>query len=138
MNGRFEIIDAFVDGETVDPVALKQALSEPEGRDHLVDAWLLRDLVQEEMATDAAAPPPRAAAPARRAWRLAAMVAGVCLIGGYAIGARFPAILGTPPAAPSEAAIGPVASSPSSTVPVPTRVIRLEFDPAVPEGSGGR
>ena len=86
MNRRFEIIDAFVDGETVDPVALKQALSEPEGRDHLVDAWLLRDLVQEEMASDAAAPTPRAVAPARRAWLLAAMVAGVCLIGGYAIG----------------------------------------------------
>ncbi len=138
MTGRFEIIDAFVDGEAVDPAALKQALSEPEGRDHLVDAWLLRDLVQEEMASDVATTPPRAAAPARRAWILAAMVAGVCLIGGYAIGARFPSILGPRPAVPAASDVSPAPPSASFPVPQPTRVIRLDFDPAVKESGGGR
>ena len=136
MTGRFEIIDAFVDGETVDPAALKAALSEPEGRDHLVDAWLLRDLVQEELATDAAIPPPRTQP--RRAWLFAAMIAGVCLIGGYAIGTRFPSMLGTTPApvATSEPVAAPVPAS--SAVPEPTRVIRLDFGPSGTEGSGGR
>jgi hypothetical protein len=138
MTDQFEIIDAFVDGEIVDPVALKQALSEPEGRDHLVDVWLLRDLVQEELASDAAVPPPRRAAPARRAWLIAAMVAGVSLIGGYALGTRFPTIAGTPPTATPAAEIAPAAPPRSFGVPPPTRVIRLEFDAAVPEGSGGR
>ena len=86
MDERFEVLDAFVDGELVDPGDVKRALSEPEGRDYLLDAWLLRGVVQEEMATDIATPVPvRAAAPRRqpafakatagRSWAVAALPA---------------------------------------------------------------
>ena len=41
MDASHEILDAFIDGETVDPATLKQVLSDPAGRDYLIDAWLL-------------------------------------------------------------------------------------------------
>jgi hypothetical protein len=138
MDSSFEILDAFVDGETVDPVALKQALSEAAGRDYLVDAWLLRGLVQDETASDAAPPYPRARAPVR-SWLIAATIAGVCLVGGYVAGARFTGVLvprqGTP-AAPAEAVSAPASSS--FPVPPATRVIRLELDPNWKESAEGR
>lgn len=137
MDGRFEIIDAFVDGEAVDPAALKRALSEPEGRDSLIDAWLLRGVVQDEMALDAITPPRRAPVPARRPWVIAAAVAGVCLVGGYVAGTRFPNAVGSRPA---EAPPVETTAPPSSSFPLPpaTRVIRLELDPAWTSNAGGR
>ena len=38
-----EVIDAFVDGERVDATRFKAALADAEGRDYLVDAWMLRE-----------------------------------------------------------------------------------------------
>ena len=136
MDGRFDIIDAFVDGEPVDPAALKHALAEADGRDYLVDAWLLRNVVQDEMAQETSAP--RAVRPAaRRPWLIAAAVAGVCLVGGYVAGTRFPGPAGSPPPAAvapqNEVAAPPAASFP---VPTPTRVIRLELEPASDSGAG--
>jgi hypothetical protein len=137
MDSSFEILDAFVDGETVDPVALKQALSHAAGRDYFVDAWLIRRLVQDEMASDAAPPSPHTRAP-MRSWLIAATIAGVCLVGGYMAGARFTGVLvprpGTP-AAPAETTSAPAAQS--FPVPPATRVIRLELDPNWKE-TGGR
>lgn len=46
MTDPYEVIAAFADGERVDPAALKQALSEPAGRDYLVDLLALREAVQ--------------------------------------------------------------------------------------------
>lgn len=139
MDGRFEIIDAFVDGESVDPAALKRALAEDEGRDYLVDAWLLRDLVQDEIAADIAMPAPRAAAPARRSWLIAAALAGVCLAGGYVAGTRLPGLFGPGPTGtvPTEVSAPPPEPA-SFPVPAPTRVIRLEIDPNGKEAGGGR
>ena len=147
MDERFEVLDAFVDGELVDPGDVKRALSEPEGRDYLLDAWLLRGVVQEEMAADAAAPiPVRTAAPRRQTFAVAAAVAGVCLIGGYLVGTRLPNLLGTAPAtvppvtvtAPSAPpAPAPVPVKTSFPLPQPTRMILLEFQTTANASAGG-
>jgi hypothetical protein len=136
MEQSYEILDAFVDGESVDPAALKRALSDAEGRDYLVDAWLLRGLVQDEIASESAAPRPRGGGSVR-SWLIAATVAGVCLVGGYVAGARFAGVL-VPRStqAPVESVSPTPASSPA--VPAATRVIRLELDPNWKETVGGR
>ena len=137
MDASFEILDAFVDGETVDPVALKQALSDAAGRDYFVDAWLLRGLVQDEVASDGAPLSPHTRTP-MRSWLIAATIAGVCLVGGYMAGARFTGVLVPRPdaqTAPAETASAP--TSQSFPVPPATRVIRLELDPNWKE-TGGR
>ena len=112
MNERFEIIDALVDDEPVDAAALKAALTDPAGRDYLVDAWTLRGLVQDELAVEAAPAP--ATSGRSRAWLVAAALAGVCLVGGYLTGARFPMV---PPAQPA------VNAPPAPTVAPASRAI---------------
>lgn len=137
MDAPHEILDAFVDGEAVDPAALKQALADAAARDYLVDAWLLRGLVQDEIASESAPTKPQAAAPVRH-WLIAATAASVCLVGGYLAGARFPAAREPRPmpTAPIEAVSAPAPQS--FPVPPATRVIRLEMDPNWKEGAGGR
>jgi hypothetical protein len=150
MSGPFEVLDAFVDGELVDADDVKRALSEPEGRDFLVDAWLLRNVVQDEMTTDAAVPAPsRQTAPRRQSWAIAAAVAGVSLLGGFLVGTRLPNVLTParldPPAAtatvPSPPATlpapAPVPVSTSFPLPTPTRVIQLEFQTNANVSAGG-
>ena len=44
MSDVHDVIEAFIDGEYVDPSLLKQALSEEAGRDLLVDLLVLRVL----------------------------------------------------------------------------------------------
>lgn len=41
----FLVVEAFIDGEAIDLEALKDALSRPEGREHLVDLLALREAV---------------------------------------------------------------------------------------------
>ncbi len=138
MDASYEILDAFVDGETVDPVALKRALSDPAGRDYLIDTWMLRGLVQDELATEVAPPNPQLSpSSSPRSWLIAASIAAVCLVGGYAVGARFAGVIVPRPApAPAESVSAPMLSS--SAVPAATRVIRLEMDPNWNERVGGR
>jgi len=138
MDSSFEVLDAFVDGETVDAAALKQALSEAAGRDYFVDAWLLRGLVQDEIASDTAPPSARPHAPIR-SWLIAAAIAGVCLVGGYMAGARVTGVL-VPRPGPSTPPAETVTAPASQSFPVPpaTRVIRLEMDPNWKESAGGR
>ena len=76
MNPKLEIIDALIDGEPVDAGALRDALAESSGRDYLVDAWLLREAVQEDHAPAPALTCLRQARPDRR-WLVAAALAGV-------------------------------------------------------------
>jgi hypothetical protein len=138
MDASHEILDAFVDGEAVDPEALKRALSDPAGRDYLVDAWLLRGLVQDEIASEIAMPHTRASGGLRH-WLIAASVAAVCLVGGYLAGARYANVIvprPSTPAAPPETVTAP--ASPSFPVPAATRVIRLDMDPNWKETGGGR
>jgi hypothetical protein len=135
MDARFEILDAFVDGEPVDPAELKDALADPDGRQYFVDAWALRNAVHEEMVADPAVYE-RRALPRFRNWIFAASAASVCLIGGYAVGSR---VGPAGPVAPASDAADAVASpSAPFPAPAPTRVIRLELDPNWTERAGGR
>lgn len=107
-----EVISAFIDDEPFDPQALAHALSEPTGRDLLIDLVALRRLVQPADG----APSIRTADPVRpRPWRLVAAAAVLLstLAGGYLIGERR-------------------ATSTASEAPPPTRVV--EAVPFVPAG----
>ena len=133
-----QVIDAFIDGERVDPNALKAALAESAGRDYFVDVWLMREAVHGEGAADATPPvEPAVVLPRRepRRWMMpaAAAIAGA-LIGGYAAGYRTPGGVASPAAPPQGPAI--TVSAPPSAFPVPpaTRVIQLEFRPDTTAG----
>jgi len=131
MSANLEVIDAFVDGERVDPAVLKEALSEAAGRDYFVDLWALRDAMQQDREVSA---DPRATAvtsrPALRRWLVAAALVA-CVAGGYAAGTR--STFSAPDAPAPIAAAPPVgAATPVRGVfpaPQPTRVIQLEFHP---------
>jgi hypothetical protein len=128
----YEVIDALVDGERVNAAELKRALAEEAGRDYLVDLWLLREEVQEEIAVDQSAP---VAAPRRGySWQLAAAVALVCLVSGYFVGARLADGPASAPPAPVVETRPDAAERPP--VPTPTRVIRLAF-PGEADRRGG-
>jgi hypothetical protein len=131
MEDTFEVITAFVDGERVDPQALKDALSDSEGREYLIDIVALREAV-----SDRAVVAPALADSQRplRYWLAAAAVVLLSAASGYAVGAR---------------GVGE-AATPSSTVvgrqpieaPTPSRVIRFEqgvnwTETPAPKSSGG-
>ena len=62
MSDVHDVIEAFIDGEYVDPPLLKQALSEEAGRELLVELLVLRGLVAgQPAARPAAADAPRIA-----------------------------------------------------------------------------
>jgi hypothetical protein len=71
MTDTFEAVAAFADGETVDADALKEALSEPAGRDYLIDLLALRDVVNMDQPRRLTA---RRARTSRRRWLAAAAV----------------------------------------------------------------
>ena len=133
MSSELEIIDAFIDGQRVDGGAIKRALADPEGRAYLVDAWLLREAIQEDETRASYAvsrPIARSAKPAPR-WLVAAAITG-SLLGGYATGriTGRPAPLAVAPPATT------VVAQPSQAFPVPaaTRVIQLEFHASTTTG----
>ena len=124
-----DVIEAFVDGETVDPTQLKLALAEPQGRDLLVDLLVLRGLVGGWPGARPQAGDGKTTAGASR-WRLlaaAAAIAGVGVFGGYLAGTRV--------IAPRAAVT--TASRISSPAPAPTHVIRLENGVDWTERTGG-
>jgi hypothetical protein len=103
-----EEISAFIDNEPFDPQALAGALSDPNGRDLLIDLIALRLVVAADVADDER---PKGAAPRTR-WRiLTAAAILLALGGGYATGHR------TASAGSRSAA--------SDAAPAPTRVIDL-------------
>jgi len=125
-----EVIDSFIDGERVDVVRFKAALAESEGRNYLVDAWMLREAARTDAASGGgfAAPLPVARRVHARPWVLVAAVASA-IIAGFAVGR------GTSPNATSAAAnqslpTAVVVATPAVAafpVPAATRVIQLEF-----------
>ena len=119
MTTPFEVIAAFVDGERVDPEALKQALSEPAGRDYLADIVALREVVADRTVTT-----PVAAVRPRRVgrWIAAAAVVALSVGGGFALGHR---------TAESKAAS-------AAAAPKPTRVIELKPGVEWHETGGGQ
>ncbi len=123
MNIEFTI-DAWLDGETVEPTALDAALAAAEGRAYLIDALAIRQLMSDAPPTVAPVRHHRA-----RFYSLRAAVLAVGLVGlGYAAGART-----TPP----QDIVSPTSAAESVAPPEPTRVV--EFKPGVNwhESKGG-
>jgi len=124
-----EIVETFVDGEAVEPADLMAALSEPDGRQLLVDLLVLRGLVLGHdvppHAVTAAKTPEKASR-----WRLLSMAAGlaaVSIASGYVAGTR---------SVPKPAAVAEL-SQPPQTAPAPTTVIRLSNGVDWTERAGG-
>jgi hypothetical protein len=87
MSDTHEVISSFLDNEPFDLDELADALSEPDGRELLIELVALHRLVQP--AEDL--PPSVVVGPVRRSrWRVAAMAAALCLAiaGGYVVGER--------------------------------------------------
>ena len=117
-------IDAFLDGETVEPSALDASLAAAEGRAYLIDALAIRQLMAD---APAAVPPVRRRPTLMFSARAALLAMG--LVGlGYAAGTR----VTTP-----EATTAPATAAESVAAPEPTRVV--EFTPGVnwQESKGG-
>lgn len=87
MTNHLWTIAAFVDGERIDPAALKRALADEDGREYLVELVALREVMTDTMPTpaEALAPSPTRSTP----WmRLAAAAAVIITVGaaGYGLG----------------------------------------------------
>ena len=120
-------IAAFIDGEPVVPVDLRDALARSEGRDYLVELLALRELVGREPEVDAlAVTSPRGK---WHAWRPLALAAALLLavLGGYLVGLR---------QVPSVAAPGTLANGQSETAPEPTVVVVVERWQDTTKGGG--
>ena len=134
-----EIVETFVDGEAVVPADLLAALSDPVGRQLLVDLLVLRGLVvghdtQRPTATVAAGPQKTSR------WRLLSMAAGlaaVSIASGYLAGSR--SVTRTAAVAevsqPTGTRGGPEAGA--AAAPAPTTVIRLSNGVDWTERAGG-
>ena len=87
MSERHDVISAFLDDERFDASELADALSDPEGRDLLLDLVALRHVVQPERKEVMVVYERR---PARSTLRLALAAAAVvvALAGGYVMGQR--------------------------------------------------
>lgn len=99
MNSTHDVISALLDNEPFDPEELLAALSEPSGRELLIDLVALRRIVQPPEP----APPMREVRPVeRRPWTMMAAAAAVliALAGGYVAGSRqaIETSAGAPPA----------------------------------------
>jgi len=129
-----EVIDAFIDSEPVDVLDVKDALATTEGRDYLVDAWILRQAVQADLPAAGAVPRVGRASRPHRQWLVAAGIAA-SLVGGFYAGR----LGGTPPGLPAQSpapVITPTVASGAFPVPAATRVIQLEFNNQ-PSTTGG-
>jgi hypothetical protein len=85
MNDTHEVISAFLDDEPFEPRELVAALSDPAGRELLIDLMALRHLAQTNGSASAIAHKPRR--PVIGALLAAAAVL-VALVGGYMAGQR--------------------------------------------------
>jgi hypothetical protein len=119
--GACMVVEAFLDGERVDPEALKRALAEPHARDHLVELLALRETVWS-MTPSTWAPIARPGR-ARARWLAAAAAVVVSLTAGYLAGQQRVAPA-TTSLSPSVEAVIHVPDSPAA--PAPTRVISLQ------------
>ncbi len=99
MNSNHDVISALLDNEPFDPDQLLIALSEPSGRELLIDLVALRRIVQP---SGSAPPMHQLRRVERRAWTAIAAAAAVliALAGGYFVGSRqtIDTSAGAPPA----------------------------------------
>jgi hypothetical protein len=124
----FEVIAAFVDGERVDTEALGAALVDEAGREFLIDLVAMREMVRT---TDGQAPSRPARHWSKAMAGVAAVLAVVVGVAGYAIGQHRGQVVHVAVLPPLEADVIVAVETP----PPPTHVIRL--DSSVP-GIGGR
>ena len=120
-----ETIAAFIDGERVDPQALKQALANEQGRDYLVELVAIRELVGTPT-TAVLSPSP--VVEQRTNWRGLALAAAVTLavgLGSYALGH-----------VSAERRIA-AAQEAANKAPTPTREIAPDSSTSWTETSGG-
>jgi hypothetical protein len=125
------VVEALVDGERVDPEALKIALADPAARDHFVDLLMLREAVSSM--TPSTWIPVAREGRSRLRWVAAAAAIVVSLTAGYLAGQqRVPTI------EPSSSVEAVVQMADSPTAPAPTRVITLTPGVNWTETQGGR
>ena len=117
----FAVVEAFLDGECVDANALKAALAQAGGRDHLIDLLALRAAVVGMGPSRWSAV--HRASPITRGFRwVAAAALVVCsLMAGYLAGTR---TIRAAAAQPDVAAVVTL-PEPSAAPPAPTKVITL-------------
>lgn len=123
MNPSDDIIDAFLDGEPVDPGALAGTLAREDARERLVDLLVLRGLVRSDAAVEPVNATPSGTGSRRRSWLAAAaamLVAGTAA--GFGLGWRAANETDAPR---NGAADGPTIAT-TVRAPEPTEVIRLE------------
>lgn len=116
----FDVIEAFLDGEAIDPMLLRRAMEDSAGRDHLVDLLLLREAVQgvDRAGWNTVAKP---AVSSRTRWWAAAAAIVLSVGAGFVAGQR--TLAATPPDVAIETAIE-VPAAPAA--PQPTRTISLQ------------
>jgi hypothetical protein len=115
----YAVVEAFLDGEPVDPRRLRHALDEPGVRDHLVDLLALREGVRA-MTPGGWTSTHAARGGSRVRWLAAAAALLVALSAGYYTGQR------TVAAAEPRGGETIVAVEGAPAPPPPTQVIKLE------------
>jgi hypothetical protein len=124
IESRFAIVEAFADGERVDPEALRAALADAAARDHFVDVVMMRDAVVSLEPAAFAAVAGTSPPPVHGRWLLAAAAGMVLSVAaGYVAGQRV--------VVPVSAAGGEVVLdvNDAPVAPAPTRSI--VFEPGV-------
>jgi len=115
----YAIVEAFLDGEPVDPRKLRQALDEPGVKDHLVDVLMLREGVRSM--TPGSWSTGAATGGRRLRWLAAAAAVLVALSAGFYTGQR--TVAAAPEPRGFETTVV-VESEPAA--PRPTQVIKLQ------------
>ena len=106
MTTSHDVISAFLDNEPFDARALTDALSDPEGRDQLIDLIALRHLARDD---DGVLPQRITPHRSRLKIALAAAAVLVALAGGYQLGAIQAATASTRPPAATRVVPAPAA-----------------------------
>ena len=127
------IVEAFLDGEAVEPALLRQALGDPAARDHFVDLLLIRRALSsmDSVAIGGVHPSPRSGGLAR--WLTVAAAAIISVSIGYLAGQR---VMAATTAPSTVEAVVVVDSVPA--VPEATRSITLKPGVNWTDSSGGK
>jgi len=127
------VVEAFLDGEIVDPSSLRVALGDKAARDHFVDLLIIRGAVHQMDSIPLAPGHARHDSRGRRKWLAAVAAAAiVSVLGGYVAGQRVMASTTTP------ATVEAVVFDSVPAAPKPTRSITFKPGLNWTDSSGGR